>query len=737
MNHVERFHALMAFRPVDRLPVIEWAGWWNQTVDRWHAEGLPAEMTDAAEIRAHLGLDCYRQLWIRPRADTCPGAPSHGAGIIQDAAGYDAIRPHLYPQPSFDPDALRPWAEPHARGDMVVWLTLEGFFWYPRTLFGIERHMYAFYDQPRLMHRMNEDLAEFNIRALDEFCRIVTPDFMTFAEDMSYNHGPMLSRDAFEEFIAPYYRRVVSAVKARGIVPLVDSDGDVTALIPWLKQVSIEGILPLERMAGVDVARIRRDHPRWNMIGAFDKTVMKHGEDAMRREFERLLPVMRQGGFIPAVDHQTPPDVSLEQYRGYVRLLREYAERAGKNPVGHLHPVGRALQSPTSRRLETPSHKLRKGDHPMTPRERLLAAMRGRVPDRVPLDLPGFHHASRSDLSKLSDRREIAERVFGHTHFDVAVGAHINRFLITPPQRIRGEAKVEPNGHRITHGIIDTPRGELTFVHDYDPVARTTWTAKYPVETREDIERITSIPWELPKGLKPPDTGSLPDGFAERGILRTTISSPFVCVAGMMPYETFLEMCATDLDLIKELTEVCRQRTLDCLRVLFSKPGIEYVWMGGSEWVTPPMGSPALYDALVQEQERSIIDYVHSHSNAIVHIHCHGRVRHALARAVERGADYTEPVEPPPDGDITMAEAKRLGAGRITLGGNVECRILCNETEDAVEKAVRAAFEGGKERFILRPTEGPSPTLSERESRNYMRMIDVWEELSPIDAHAR
>lgn len=370
----------------------------------------------------------------------------------------------------------------------------------------------------------------------------------------------------------------------------------------------------------------------------------------------------------------------------------------------------------------------------MTPRERLLCMLRGQVADRVPIDLPGFMQASREGVSTIDDprRREIAERIFDHTHFDVAVNSHISRFLVTPPQLILAKTTERPDGGRVSRGVIHTPRGDLTFAHEFDPVARTTWTTKYPVETREDIERITSIPWELPRGLKPLDTGSVPEGFAERGVRRTAISSPFVCVAGMMRYERFLEMCATDLGLILELTEVCRQRTLECLRVLFSEPGIEYVWMGGSEWVTPPMGSPKLYDALVQEQERSIIDYVHSRSNAIVHIHCHGRVRHALSRVIERGADYTEPVEPPPDGDVTMAEAKRLAAGRITLGGNVECRVLCNETEDAVQAAVSAAFDGGRERFILRPTEGPSPTLSEREFRNYMRMIDVWEELSPI-----
>jgi uroporphyrinogen-III decarboxylase len=142
----------------------------------------------------------------------------------------------------------------------------------------------------------------------------------------------MLSRACFDEFLLPYYRRVVPELKARGILPMVDSDGDIEPLVPWLEAAGIEGILPLERMAGVDVARIRARHPHWRMIGAFDKTVMHLGEGALRAEFERLLPVMRSGGYIPSVDHQTPPAVSLADYRGYVRLLGEYA-RKGAGPA--------------------------------------------------------------------------------------------------------------------------------------------------------------------------------------------------------------------------------------------------------------------------------------------------------------------------------------------------------------------------------------------------------------------
>jgi hypothetical protein len=157
--------------------------------------------------------------------------------------------------------------------------------------------------------------------------RVCVPTFLTLAEDMSYNHGPMISRQIFEEFLAPYYRKLVAELNERNILLIVDTDGDVTQLAPWLQGVGVAGVLPLERQAGVDGARLREQFPTLRMIGHFDKLVMNQGEAAMRAEFERLAPLMKTGGFIPSVDHQTPPGVSLEQYRLYLRLLDEYVRQ--------------------------------------------------------------------------------------------------------------------------------------------------------------------------------------------------------------------------------------------------------------------------------------------------------------------------------------------------------------------------------------------------------------------------
>lgn len=331
MKNRERFVNVLNFKRIDdRLPMIEWAGWWDKTLERWRAEGLPSDI-GPDETREYLGLDMLRQFWLGTRNNGYP-VMEHGQGPVTDEASYESIKRFLYPADTVE--KIKNWLiglKPlHDNGDLVLWMTLEGFFWFPRVLFGIGNHFFMFYDEPELMHRINRDLTEYNIFLIEEFCKIIKPDFMTFAEDMSYNHGPMLSYELFTEFLLPYYKKVIPVLKKHNIVPLIDTDGQVEPMIPWLIEAGIEGVLPLERQAGVDVARIREKYPEFKMIGAYDKMVMSQGEEAMQKEFERLLPVMKTGGYIPSCDHQTPPGVSLENYRTYLKLMKEYCEKACK-----------------------------------------------------------------------------------------------------------------------------------------------------------------------------------------------------------------------------------------------------------------------------------------------------------------------------------------------------------------------------------------------------------------------
>ncbi len=338
MTASERFHALMRFESFDRMPVIEWALWWDKTLRRWHSEKLPSSLTDTYEICEHFGLDLYKQKWINHFIPGMEADIHGGKGMFESndpEMEYATLRRKILPLENrglsrADKELFSKRQREKELGNTVIWFTIEGFFWFPRSLFGIENHLLAFYDYPELMHRINSDLADWHIRVIESICRFCKPDFMTFAEDMSYNLGMMISEDLFNGFILPYYRKVIPCLKAYGIIPFIDSDGDIADGLPWFRNAGIEGVLPLERQAGTDLNTIRKTHPNTLFIGHYDKRVMNRGTKAMEEEFERLVPQVKHGGYIVSVDHQTPPEVSYNQYKDYIRLLKEYAWKCGR-----------------------------------------------------------------------------------------------------------------------------------------------------------------------------------------------------------------------------------------------------------------------------------------------------------------------------------------------------------------------------------------------------------------------
>ena len=332
MNVRERFHKTMNFEPVDRLPMVEWACWWDETLDAWKKEGLvmpePRDGLNAGDVlKRDLGLELMPDLHAELTTAATPQPAYFGGPIVSSLEEYERIKPTLYPEEPFDPEVLKAYAELQQRGEIVFRLVIDGFFWGPRVLLGIEPHLYAFYEEPELMHTINQDIADYNVRVYQQICRYFVPDFVSISEDLSYNKGPMLSEKMFDEFLLPYYQQIIPPMKEKGTRIFIDSDGDVTLALPWFIRADIEGVLPLERQAGVDLKALRKVYPKFLFLGHFNKMIMHKGEAAMREEFERLLPVMRQGGFVPSVDHQTPPSVSLENYKIYLRLLREYTEK--------------------------------------------------------------------------------------------------------------------------------------------------------------------------------------------------------------------------------------------------------------------------------------------------------------------------------------------------------------------------------------------------------------------------
>ena len=275
----ERFRRYLAGESVDRCPAIEWAPWWHLTVNRWRTEGLPDDADTVEKIQEFFGLEKCLQTMGDYRTSSTPETPGEGLGIMEDEADWKQVKKTLFPPvKTVISDEYFEWLrQTHERGDTLHFFTVEGFFWYPRTLFGIENHLFSFYDYPELYMEMCEVYSDWLIELFQYVFSRFRFDFMSFAEDMSYNLGPMISKDCFDEFLAPFYKKVIPVIHEYGVPVFIDSDGDITQAVDWYAEVGADGMFPLERQAGVDVSTYIDKQPEMSFIGHFDKMCMKHG----------------------------------------------------------------------------------------------------------------------------------------------------------------------------------------------------------------------------------------------------------------------------------------------------------------------------------------------------------------------------------------------------------------------------------------------------------------------------
>ena len=161
---------------------------------------------------------------------------------------------------------------------------------------------------------------------------MLQPDVVYIMEDLSGRNGPMISSSMFDEFVGSYYKQLIPQMKELGTGNVfVDTDGQFEMLIPAFMEAGVDGFLPMDVNAGMDIVKIRNHFPTLKFIGGYNKLKIQEGKDAIDREFDRILPVVRKGGYIVGADHQIPPSVSVEQYRYYIRRLREVMSQCGSD----------------------------------------------------------------------------------------------------------------------------------------------------------------------------------------------------------------------------------------------------------------------------------------------------------------------------------------------------------------------------------------------------------------------
>jgi uroporphyrinogen decarboxylase len=365
LSNRERFLATINFQKLDRPFRLETIGFWNETLARWKHEGLPAEYANPATAFLYFGVDLLIPIVLG--ADQHPGFdPLFNEEIIKetdrtiikrdftgcivevfkdgssalprfldfpvkDRKSWEEVKKRLDPT---SPNRLGAQWEPlialAKTTSSPLILTCCGLFGTLRHLMGFEALMLAYYDQPELIHDISQHWAMLWKETVIKAHSKHPLDGVFLWEDMCGKNGPFISPRLFREFMSPYYKELLSFFRDELKIPCrgVDSDGNVTALLPLFVEAGVNFLFPFEVQAGMDVVQVRKDFPHeFTIWGGIDKRALAKGEKAIEEEIERILPFMlKHGGYISAIDHTVPPDVSLDNFKFFLERVRKRGE---------------------------------------------------------------------------------------------------------------------------------------------------------------------------------------------------------------------------------------------------------------------------------------------------------------------------------------------------------------------------------------------------------------------------
>jgi hypothetical protein len=363
----------------------------------------------------------------------------------------------------------------------------------------------------------------------------------------------------------------------------------------------------------------------------------------------------------------------------------------------------------------------------MTSKQRMLAALARRRPDRLPVtthhvmpyyldrslggitSLAFFEHFGLDPIVWTVPHRPDPARGEYYDPLQGEPGFLESRRVATDQWRIFADPVPDPE-RRLTRYRFETPDGPLTTI--IETADYTSWVIEPLVKEKRDIERIAKYA-TAPK-CDVDAVNRVADDFGERSLVRGHICcfdifgqpgcwQDAACLYG----PEALIMAAHDDPLwVEEFLAILQRRKLVFIESL---AGARYdlLELGGGDGSASVI-SPRLFDRFVAPYDAPLIDAAHRAGQRVVYHLC-GRIMPMCERAAAMGPDAIETFTPAGmGGDADLAKAKSLIGDKVCLiGGFDQFHFFTGCDPSATRAEVRRCFnEAGRDGgYILSPSD--------------------------------
>lgn len=362
MNSRERILAALNGQAMDRIPVTE-IGFWPETVERWHREGLP----EGIEPCDYFGMDKFHfftydgtlqipssvicedeetKTYTDPNGCTYKawksnqGTPLFLDSMVRERRDWEQFRSNLKADFSRFENV---WGNPV---DGAKWkknqcedykdiLLQDGFSvltpqepcWFFLRLLGEVEALMTMAADPDFAEEIISYYNDFNMKMVEEVSnRGYKFDAMWVFSDLSYKNGMLFSPSFFRQRVLPYQKKFFALCKSKGMKVIFHSDGNVHELLPLLIEAGIDCIQPMEARAGNNVIEYSRLYgDRISFIGNISADVLSSDKEQIYAEIsEKVGKVKGTRRYLFHSDHSIPPSVSFENYCYAIELAKKF-----------------------------------------------------------------------------------------------------------------------------------------------------------------------------------------------------------------------------------------------------------------------------------------------------------------------------------------------------------------------------------------------------------------------------
>jgi len=205
------------------------------------------------------------------------------------------------------------------------------------SLRGMENALTDFYTNPDELHRLFLKLTDFYCRILERAKTELNADGLFLSDDIGTQKAPFFSLDIFNEFIKPYYKRLIDKAHSLDMHIWLHTCGNIEMYLPGLIEIGLDVIHPIQKYTMNEADIMRKFGGQICFLAGFDvqQTIPNGSPEEVRTEVRYMIDTYfrKDGRLILTLGNGTS-DCPIENFYALMDETYRYGKQKVENICG-------------------------------------------------------------------------------------------------------------------------------------------------------------------------------------------------------------------------------------------------------------------------------------------------------------------------------------------------------------------------------------------------------------------